>query len=316
MFGSIGRRVIHLALVVVIVTFATMMLVDFVPGGISFAILGENASPEQVEKLNRELNLDGNYVERYASWVGDVATGDLGTSPRTNRAVLDAITFRLPVTLELLGLTQLIALALGIPIGLYTAQRHGKWFDRIWATVSSALIAVPPFVLGLVLAYVFAVKWRIFPATGWTPIGEGLVDNVKSLFLPAFTLAVGEVAIYSRVLRADAVTTMRQDYMLAARARGLAPSRILFRHALRPSSLSLVTLSSLSLGRLIGGSVVVETIFSLPGLGKLMIDSVLTSDLVVVQGIVLFIALTYVAINVLIDVSYGYLDPRVRKRWA
>jgi peptide/nickel transport system permease protein len=315
-FGSICRRVIHLALVVVIVSFATMVMVDLVPGGIASAILGDQATPEQIVRVNHELHLDENYVNRYATWIGDVATGDFGTSPRTNRPVLDTISSRLPVTVELLVLTQLMALTLAIPIGLITAHRQGKMLDRFWVTISSISIATPAFVLALVLSYFFAVRWHFFPVSGWVPIGRGVFDNLRSLFLPAFTLAVGETAIYSRVLRSDAVTTMRQDYMLAARARGLSPSRVMFRHALRPSSLSLVTLSALSIGRLIGGAVVVETIFALPGLGQLMIDSILSSDLIVVQGIVLFVALVYVSINMGLDVAYGYLDPRVRKRAA
>jgi peptide/nickel transport system permease protein len=315
-FASISRRVIHLALVIFIVTFATMVMIDYVPGGIAYAILGDGATPEQVERVNRELNLDENYANRYTDWVSDVVAGDLGTSPRTHRPVWDTIASRLPVTLELIVLTQLMALLLGIPIGLLSANRRGKAFDRVWAAFSSLLIAIPPFVLALALSYFLAVKWQVFPVTGWTPIADGLGENLRSLFLPALSLAVGEIAIYSRILRADAITTMHQDYMHAAKARGLSPSRVLFRHALRPSSLSLVTLSALSVGRLIGGTVVVETIFSLPGLGKLLIDSVLTSDLVVVQGIVLFVALVYVVLNVAIDIGYGYIDPRVRKRAA
>jgi peptide/nickel transport system permease protein len=312
MVGTIGRRALHLALVLLIVTFGTMLLVDLVPGGLSRAILGETATPEQVRALDHELKLDQNYAQRYVNWVGDVATGDFGTSPRTNRSVLDMIRSRLPVTVEIMVLTQLVAFLIGIPVGLLTAAKEGGKLDRFWAMISSLFIAVPPFVVGLVLVYFMALKRKWFPVQGWVPIGDGLVENVKHLFLPMLTLAIAEVAVYSRVLRADAVTTMRQDYMLAAKSRGLSPQRLLFRHALRPSSFSLVTLGALSIGRLVGGTVVVEIIFGLPGLGSLMIDSVTRSDLVVVQGIVLFIALAYVLINVALDILYGYLDPRVR----
>lgn len=313
MFDVIRKRVLHLALVLLIVTFATMVLVDLVPGGIAYAILGDGATPEQVARINRELNLDAGYAERYFGWLRDVLSGDLGTSMRTGRSVLDTIVGRLSVTIELLVLTQVFALLISIPIGLYAAQREGGWFDRTWSVVSSALLAVPPFVLALVLSYFFAVQLRLVPVVGWTPIGEGLGDNLKSLALPALALAAGEIAMYSRVLRSDTVSTMRNDFMLAARSRGISPARLLFRHALRPSSLSLVTLGALSLGRLIGGSVVVEVIFGLPGLGSLMIDSVLNSDLIVVQGIVLLVATVFVLANLLIDLAYGYLDPRVRK---
>jgi peptide/nickel transport system permease protein len=316
MAWSIGRRVIHLVLVILIVTFATMMLVDRVPGGLAHAILGDTATQEQIDTLNHKLKLDKSYAARYTGWLGDVATGDFGTSPRTNRPVLDTIRARLPVTIELVVLTELLAFMLAIPIGMYTAHREGKRLDRLWSLISSALIAVPSFVLALVLVYFFAVRWHVFPVNRFKPISKGLFDNLRSVALPVVTLAVAEVAVYSRVLRADAVTTMRQDYMLAARSRGLSPSRLMFRHALRPSSLSLVTLGALSVGRLIGGTVVVETIFGLPGLGSLMIDSVLNSDLVVVQGIVLFVALVYVGLNLILDVTYGSLDPRVRSATA
>ncbi|MCD4533078.1 ABC transporter permease [Nocardioides sp. cx-169] len=308
-----GNRAIHLVLVLLIVTFGTMLLVDLVPGGIAYSILGDSATPEQVARINRELNLDASYLDRYTTWIGNVLSGDLGASFKTGRSVLDTIGSRLSVTVELLILTQVLALVLSIPIGLYAAQREGGLFDRSWSVISSAMISVPPFVLALVLSYFFAVQMQLFPVVGWTPISGGLGENLKSLVLPALALAAGEIAMYSRVLRSDAVSTMRNDYMLAARSRGLAPSRLLFRHALRPSSLSLVTLGALSLGRLIGGSVVVEVVFGLPGIGSLMIDSVLNSDLIVVQGIVLLVALAFVVANILIDLAYGYLDPRVRK---
>jgi peptide/nickel transport system permease protein len=293
-----------------------MKLVDLVPGGVAYSILGPKASPQQIASLNHQLHLDQGIFHRYATWLGNIATGNLGRSPLTNQPVFTTIVKRLPVTLELVILTQLIALVIAIPLGLITAYRQGSRLDRLWAAISSISIATPAFVLALVLSYLFAVRWHVFPVSGWVPLTQSLRGNLKSAFLPALTLAIGELAVYSRVLRSDAVSTMRQDYILAARARGLRPSRVLFRHALRPSSLSLVTLSALSIGRLLGGTVIVENIFALPGIGKLMIDSILTSDLVVVQGIVVFVAVAYVAINLTLDVTYGYLDPRVRRRTA
>lgn len=312
MIRVLGRRLAHLVPVLLLVSFATMVMLDLIPGEPAYAILGESATPEQVAQVNHELGLDKGLLERYGDWLGGVLTGDFGTSLRTNQAVWDAISERLPVTIELAVLAQLLALVVAIPVAVFTAQAQGGRGDRWWAAVSSLFIATPSFVLALVLAYVLSVRWHVFPVTGWVPIEDGLGENLRTAFLPALALALGEIAVYSRLLRADMITTLQNDYVLAAQAKGLTPMYVLFRHALRPSSFSLVTLSGLSLGRLVGGTVVVETIFALPGLGQLTVQSTLASDLVMIQGIVVFVALVYVIINALVDMAYAFLDPRVR----
>lgn len=309
---TLARRLAHLVPVLLLVSFATMVMLDFIPGEPAYAIIGEFATDEQVAQINHQLGLDQPVFSRFAEWLGGVATGDFGTSLRTNQPVWDAISERLPVTLQLAIMAQVIALVVAVPVAVYTAYKQGGRADRWWAGISSLFISTPPFVLALVLAYLFAVKWKMYPVTGWVPIEDGLADNLNSAFLPALSLALGEIAIYSRLLRADMITTLQNDYVLAARAKGLSPAYVLVRHALRPSSFSLVTLSGLSLGRLIGGTVVVETIFALPGLGQLTVQATLASDLLMIQGIVVFVAIVYVLINALVDVAYAYLDPRVR----
>ena len=309
---TILRRFVHVVPVLLIVSFATMVMVDLTPGDPAYAILGETATPEQVALVHQELGLDDALPVRWGNWLGDVARGDFGTSFRTRQSVLDAIGERLPVTLELAALSLLMALAVAIPVGVYTAYRSDRRVDR-WASVAlSLLISSPAFLTAVVLSYVFAVRYHVFPVTGWVRLSENVGQNLRSAFLPALTLALGEMAVFSRLLRADMIAALQDDFVLTARAKGMSDRYILFRHAFRPASFSLLTLSGLSLGRLVGGAVIVETVFALPGLGQLLVQSILAKDLIMVQGVVLFVALAYVLLNMLVDVSYAYLDPRVR----
>jgi len=302
--------------VLFIVTFATMFMVDLGPGDPASVLLGDAITPQLIKQVHHDLGLDKPLIERYGSWVAHAATLDFGKSYRTKQPVWSSIRQRLPVTLELALLAQLLALLVAIPVALWTAYRADGRLDRLWSVGSSLAISSPAFVLGLVLAYFLGVRARWFPVTGWTPFGQSPLDNLRGAFLPALTLAVGEIAVYSRLLRADIIATLQEDYVLAARSRGLSDLYVLVRHALRPSSFSLLTLAGLSLGRLIGGAVVVESLFALPGVGQLLIISINTKDVLTVQGIVVFVALAYVVINATIDVGYAWLDPRVRGVYA
>lgn len=313
---TIANKVAQVVGVLLIVSFALTFLLDLTPGDPAYAILGDQATPEQVAVIHERLGLDDPFYERYWNWISGVVHLDLGTSIRTSQPVLDTIIERLPVTAELVVLSLLMAIVMSVPIGIFTAYRVDRLSDRAWQLVSSGLVAIPPFVGALVLVYVFSLQLTgtpfFFPPTGWVPLSDGLSGNLRTAFLPALTLALNEVPAYSRLLRADMVSTLQSDYVLAARAKGLSTSWILFRHALRPSSFSLVTLAALSTGRLMGGSVIVETLFALPGLGGLLVNNIEAKDVVVVQGIVMFIAIVYVLINSMIDVVYAQLDPRVR----
>lgn len=307
------QRIARVVVVLFFVSLVTMLLMDLVPGDPAYVILGETASPEQVAVVHAELGLDKNLLERYVNWAGGIVRGDLGTDVRTSQPVADLIRERLPVTLELAVLSLAIALIVSIPLGIITARRAGGAIDTAWSFGSSLLIATPYFVSALVLSYLLAVRWGVFPVTGWTPLTEDVGQNLRHALLPCVALAMYEIPVFSRVLRADLTATLRQDFVVAAEARGLSTPYIMFRHALRPSLFSLLTLSGLSLGRLLGGTVIVETIFSLPGLGSLLITSILAKSLIVVQGIVMFTAIVYVLVNALIDAGYGWLDPRVRR---
>ena len=242
--------------------------------------------------------------------------GDLGTSVRTGQSVSEALRERLPATLELTVLALLIGLLVAIPIGIYGAYRADGWFDRVAGLVTSLLISSPAFLTAVLLSYFLAVKFQIFPVTGWVSLSDSVSENLKSAFLPALTLALGEIAVFSRLVRADMIATLQDPFILTARAKGLPNRYILLRHAFRPSSFSLLTLSGLSLGRLIGGAVIVENVFAIPGVGSLLVQAIIAGDLVMVQGVVLFVALTYVLVNTVVDLSYGFLDPRVRARRA
>lgn len=306
------RRAQHLILVLLIVTFFTFILIDLLPGDPAIALLGETATPDQIERVRADLGLDKNVVSRYATWIGDVVTGDLGRSYRNNQPVSDALAQRIPVSLELMALAQIFALVAAVPLGIYTAYRPNRMVDRGSRAVGFGMIAMPPFVFALVLILIFAVKLGWFPSSGYVRFTDNPFENLKTLVLPASTLAIGQVAVYQQLLRADMLATLQEDFVLMAKAKGLSNRWILLRHALRPSSFSLITLAGVNIGRLIGGAVIAEVIFAIPGIGQLLIQSVYNRDFIVLQGALLFTASAYVVINLLIDMLYVFIDPRAR----
>jgi peptide/nickel transport system permease protein len=241
-----------------------------------------------------------------------VFTGDFGHSIRTQEPVLNSIKDRLSVTLELALLALIFALLLGVPAAMYAASRAGSRFDRVATGLASAFISSPVFLTALVLVYWLSVKAGWFPVTGWAKVSDGIPQNLRHAFLPALSLALGEASVFMRLLRSDLISTLQEEYILFARATGLPRRRILFRYALRPSSFSLVTIAGLAFSRLIGGAVIVEILFALPGLGQLLVQSIFNKDYAIVQGVVMFIAIIFVAFNVITDIAYGYLDPRTR----
>lgn len=309
----LGSRLLTLVPILFLVSLASFFLIDLLPGDPVYAILGDNATPETAAALRSELGLDDSLPVRYASWLGNALTGDLGESIRSGRPVMDEIVARLPVTLQLAGMAMGMALVAAIPLGMWSAYRAGRPFDRAMSASSFAFISLPPFLIGLLLVFFFALTFSVFPVTGWVPLTEDLGENLRHAFLPALALALGELAVYTQLLRADMVATLDEDYVLAARAKGMPTWNILLRQALRPSSFSLITLAGVNLGRLIGGTVIIEQLFGLPGIGRLVIQAIPSQDMPIIQGTVLLLAVAYVLINTLVDVSYAYLDPRVRR---
>lgn len=313
MLRNVSQKVGYSLLVIFLVSVAAVALLSLAPGTVATVILGENATPEAVDALNAKLGLDQPLWHQYTDWVGAAVQGDLGTSPITNQSVMATILDRLPVTLELAVLSLTLALVISILLAVVSAALQGTWVDRVISAISSALLAIPAFIAGPVLIYFLAVQLGWFPVSGWAHIEDGIGANLKTALLPALAISLTEIAAFHRLLRADLVGTLREDYVAAARAKGMTRAYVMFRHALRPSSFSLVTVAGISLGRLIGGTVVVEILFGLPGLGQLVASSITLRDVITVQGVVVFVAVTYVIINALVDLSYGLLDPRVRK---
>jgi peptide/nickel transport system permease protein len=312
--GLVLRRLPAMVATLLIVSFLTFLLTSLLPGDPAVQILGADNANDQnsIEVVREELRLDDPLLERYGAWLQDVLTGDLGRSFRTDQEVADAIKERLPVTLEVGGLAVLIALMLAIPLGTLSAFRAGGPADRAITGASFGLLALPPFMVAILLILVFAVTLGWLPATGWVRFTVDPIENLRHAILPALSLAVGEMAVYTRLLRADMITTLQQDSITMARAKGIPTSRILFRHALRPSSFSLMTVVGLQVATIIGGAVIIETLFALPGVGRLLVDSILQRDLIMVQGCALVIAFAFVIINFIVDILYTYLDPRIR----
>ncbi|CAB4745759.1 MAG: ABC transporter permease subunit [Actinobacteria bacterium] len=308
-----GLRLLQLIPVLLIVTLATFLLTEFLPGDPVYDILGPEARPEQIALVRQQLDLDAPLPSRYVSWVSDALQGDLGKSLITGRSVSATLRQRMPVNLEIAVLTQLLALLVAIPLGAWSAYRAGRRFDRAVTTTSFGVVAVPPFLSALILVAIVAYKLRLLPNTGWTPIGQGIGENLRYIALPVVTLALTEIAVYSQLLRSDMAATLQEDYVLAARARGLSNRHVLMREALRPSSFSLITLAGVNLGRLIGGTVIIERIFGLPGLGTAITQAIPAKDYTVLQGGVLLLAVAYLLINLLVDVSYTFLDPRIKR---
>lgn len=307
------KRMMRAVLVVLFATFLVIAVMSLAPGSLAVTILGENATPDAVARLEAELGLDRSLPIQYVEWLGRIIQGDFGTSQITFEAVLDSIIERLPVTLELALLAQVIALGVAVPMAVIAAQRPDGIVDRIATFLASAALSIPAFVAGPLLIYLFSVQLGWLPVAGWTRLSEGVGANLQGALLPAIAVALPEIAAFQRLLRTDLGTTLNEDYVDAARARGMTRRYVLWRHALRPSSFSLITLAGLAFGRLLGGTVIVETLFRLPGLGQLIAQGIMTRDVVVVQGVVAFVVIGYVLLNALVDIGYGYLDPRVRQ---
>ncbi|MEX2269583.1 MAG: ABC transporter permease [Acidimicrobiia bacterium] len=303
------RRAGHLVAVMFAVTFLTFLSMNLLGDPLKANLGPAYADKEVREQAREDLHLEGSIPSRYASWLGDAIQGDFGRSYNTGESVSAVIGERIPVSLMLMAYAQILALVLAIPIAVMSAYRADRLFDRASTAVSFGAIAVPPFALGVILLYFLSVKNDIFPARY---LDGSFLDRLYSMFLPAFSIALPLGAVYMRVLRNDMIRTLQEEFIVFARSKGLSTWRILVRHALRPSSFSLVTVLAIQVGALLGGALVAETIFSLPGLGFQIVRSVLQHDYVVVQSIVVVLALIYVLVNFLVDALYAVLDPRVR----
>jgi peptide/nickel transport system permease protein len=306
------HRLARGALVMLLVSFIVMGLMALTPGSAASAILGDAATPESVDALNQKLGVDRPFIVQWLSWLGGAVRGDFGTSPISNLDVLQSILDRLPVTIEIAILGQLLALLIAVPLAILAARREDGAVDRMANSFTSVLLSIPAFVAAPILVLIFAIHLNWFPVVGWVPLTENPVENLRSAFLPAVCVALIEVSVLQRVFRAELGTTLKEDFVASARAKGMPGHYVMVRHALRPSSFSLLTVATIGFGRLLGGTVIVESFFSLPGIGQFVSTAVNTRDLITVQGTVVFVAIVYVTLNALVDVAYGAMDPRIR----
>jgi peptide/nickel transport system permease protein len=312
MLTFIARRFLYLVPVLLAVSLLTFLMASLLPGDLAYVILGDQAEPDKVAALQHDLGLDQPIFWRYLRWLGHILQGDFGRSFRTGQTVFQAVVERVPISFELMIFAEIAGLIIGIPLAIICAVKNGSAFDRFMTGGAFGMLSVPSFLSAILLIYLFAVELRWLPATGYVPFTEDPVANLRCFVLPALTLALGEWPVLMRVLRSDMIATLQEDYIQMAKAKGLKPWRILLVHALKPSSLTLVTVTGINIGRLIGGALIVETIFALPGIGRLLVGSIYARDLIILQGVVLVVAAGFVIMNFVVDMLYAVLDPRIR----
>jgi peptide/nickel transport system permease protein len=309
-----GRRLLAVIPLLLILTFVAYVLVDLIPGDAAASVAGEQASPEELESIRTYLGLDDPLPVRYARFLGNVAQGDLGSSIINSQPVSETITRRLPVTVSLVIVTLLLIIVVAVPLGTLAALRPNGVFDRGVTIVAGIVLSVPSFVMGLVLVTYLALNRSWFPATGYQPLAEGVFGWLQHLILPAIALALHPIAELTRQTRGAMREILDEDYVRTARAYGLRGSAIVSKWAGKNAAITVVTVLGLMAGRLIGGAVVVESIFNLPGVGTLAIDAVTARDISMIQGIVLLAGVVVIIVNLLVDLSYAWFNPRVRTR--
>lgn len=312
MLAYIIRRVLLAIPVMFVVATGVFLLLFLTPGDPVSVILGPDASPQQVSELRQRLGLDQPVPIQVARWFGQLLQGDLGQSIYLNRPVAQTILERAEPTLMLTLLATLFAIVVGLPIGIISAIRAGSWADFGAMLVALGGISMPSFWVGLNLMFVFAVVMGVLPVAGYQPFSKGLWENLRYLILPAVTLGFAQAALLARMSRSMMLEVLREDYVRTARSKGVAERTVVLYHALRNAMVPLVTVMGLTFAILMGGAVITEQVFNIPGVGRLLVQSVLRRDYPMVQGIVLVIAFNYVVINLLVDILYGLFDPRVR----
>ena len=312
MYQFIARRLLSTIPVLVIVAVLVFLLLRLTPGDPAAILAGDAASTQQIEEIRQTLGLDRPLPVQFAIWVGQLLQGDLGESYYYKVRVTALIGQRLEPTLSLAALTIVIAILVAVPLGVVAAWRFGGWFDRLLMGFSVFGFSVPVFVLGYLLVWLASLKLGWFPVRGYKPMADGFGPFLYHLVLPAITLSVIYIALLARVTRASVLEALGEDYIRTARAKGLAESRVLIYHALANAAVPIVTIIGIGIALLIGGVVVTESVYAIPGLGRLTVDAVLSRDFPTIQGVILFFSFIYVVVNLLVDLSYVFLDPRIR----
>ncbi len=310
------RRLLHAVLVILIVSLLVFFLMRLLPGDpiLMYVASGDlqNFSMEQVEHLKHELGMDKPLIVQYGDWLINVVRGDFGKSLLHGYDVLEEISHRLPITLYLGLIAFAIGCIVGPLLGVISAVRRGKWLDTLVTVIANVGITAPAFWVGIILIYVFSLYLGLLPVYGYTSPFEDLGRNLQQSIMPIFVLATFPVASAARQTRSSVIEVMRQDYVRTAWAKGLSERVIIMRHVLKNALMPVVTLQGMLLRNIIGGSVIIETVFVIPGMGKLVVDGMLSQDYTVVQGVVLVVALTVVISNLIVDILYGWLDPRIQ----
>ena len=312
MFSYILRRVLSTVPVMAIVALFVFSLLYIAPGDPAAVIAGDQASPADVERIRQGLGLDRPFLVQFGTWLWRILHGDLGTSIFTNLPVAALIAQRIEPTLSLMVLTLVLTIVVAVPLGVLAAWKAGSWVDRTIMAFAVFAFSLPVFVVGYVLAYVFALQFEWLPVQGYTPLAEGFWPWLQNLILPAMALGSVYIALIARITRASMLEVLQQDYIRTARAKGLDQRSILFVHALKNAAVPIITVIGIGVALLIGGAVVTESVFAIPGLGRLTIDAILRRDYPVIQGIVLMFSFLYVLVNLMVDVTYTLVDPRIR----
>ncbi len=312
MLAEILRRLMATIPVMAVVALAVFGLLHLTPGDPAVIIAGDYATTDDIERIRSKLGLDKPFLTQVGIWLGQVLRGDLGTSIFSGLPVTKLIGQRAEVTIVLTLYAMLISVCLGVPLGIIAAWKQGSWLDRAVMIFAVSGFSMPVFWLGFLLVYVFAISLAWLPVQGYAPLAGGLAGTLRHLTLPAVTLSVVYMALIARMTRASMLGVLSEDYIRTAFAKGLAPRGVLVRHALKNASLPVVTIIGIGFALLIGGAVVTESVFALPGLGRLTVDAIIRRDYPVIQGVILIVSGVYVMINLVIDVLYVVLDPRIR----
>ncbi len=312
MFFFIIRRVLSTIPVLLIVAVIVFLMLRLTPGDPAASLVGNNGSSADIANIRASLGLDQPLPVQFYKWAVQVFQGDLGESYYMKRPVTQLIAQRIGPTLSLSFLTLVVTIALAVPLGVIAAWRHGGWLDRALMGFSVVGFSIPSFVIGYLLIWMIALHWQLLPVQGYAPIAQGLGKWLSHLVLPAITLSIIYLALIARVTRASVAEALSEDYIRTARSKGISELRVLTRHALANAAVPIITVIGIGIGLLIGGVVVTETVYAIPGLGQLTVDAVLSRDFPLIQGITLFFSFVYVLINLLVDLSYVILDPRIR----
>jgi peptide/nickel transport system permease protein len=311
MLGHIARKIIAVIPVLFLVSIILFIIISLLPGDAAMGVIGENVNQEDLSRVRTELGLDKPIYERYADWLGKVLQGDLGRALKSRQPVTEIVAQRLPVTLELTFLAMLISTLIAVPAGIFAALRRNSAWDVANGIVSMIGIAMPPFWMGILLILCFSVWLDWLPSSGYVSFFKDPVKNLQHMAMPAFTIGFAFAATIMRQTRSSMLEVLGEEYVVTARAKGLAETIVIWKHALRNALIPVVTVLSMQVGRMIGGAVVTEIVFALPGIGREMVDSIIARDFPIVMALILITALCVVITNTLVDILYVIIDPRI-----